>query len=51
MEQNIKKRKSLNETDFSSRFKSKYKWFIDEDIPIFTQDKTYINEIIYKGEE
>lgn len=27
------------------------KWFIDEDIPIFTQDKTYINGIIYKGEE
>lgn len=27
------------------------KWFIDEDIPIFTQDKTYVNGIIYKGEE
>ena len=27
------------------------KWFIDEDIPIFTQDKNYINGIIYKGEE
>lgn len=27
------------------------KWFIDEDIPIFTHDKTYINGIIYKGEE
>ena len=27
------------------------KWFIDEDIPIFTQDKIYINGIIYKGEE
>ena len=27
------------------------KWFIDEYIPIFTQDKTYINGIIYKGEE
>ena len=27
------------------------KWFIDEDIPIFTKDKNYINGIIYKGEE
>ena len=27
------------------------KWFIDKDIPIFTQDKNYINGIIYKGEE
>ena len=27
------------------------KWFIDEDIPIFTQDKTYVNGIIYKGED
>lgn len=27
------------------------KWFIDEDIPIFTQDKNYINGIIYKGEK